>query len=88
MSGSPDAAAFFVWVTSTNAKAWLATSRDGTVATSRCHGRHAARSTRGVRAAARAAKDWGTADAIRDRLAEAGIVVEDGADGARWSLQD
>ncbi len=41
-----------------------------------------------ARAAARAAKDWGTADAIRDRLAEAGIVVEDGADGARWSLQD
>ncbi|MDN4483537.1 cysteine--tRNA ligase [Demequina lignilytica] len=39
-----------------------------------------------ARAAARAAKDWATADAIRDRLAAAGIVVADGADGARWSL--
>lgn len=39
-----------------------------------------------ARAEARAAKDWATADAIRDRLAAAGIVVEDGADGVRWSL--
>ena len=39
-----------------------------------------------ARAAARAAKDWAQADAIRDRLAAAGIVVEDSADGARWSL--
>ncbi|WP_062521608.1 cysteine--tRNA ligase [Demequina silvatica] len=39
-----------------------------------------------ARAAARAAKDWGTADAIRDRLAGAGIVIADAADGARWSL--
>ncbi len=39
-----------------------------------------------ARAAARAAKDWATADAIRDRLAGAGIVIEDAADGARWSL--
>lgn len=39
-----------------------------------------------ARAAAREAKDWAAADAIRDRLAAAGIVVEDSADGARWSL--
>lgn len=39
-----------------------------------------------ARAAARASKDWATADAIRDRLAGAGIVIEDAADGARWSL--
>ena len=39
------------------------------------------------RAEARAAKDWARADALRDRLAEAGVVVEDGADGARWSLR-
>jgi cysteinyl-tRNA synthetase len=38
------------------------------------------------RRAARAAKDWSRADAIRDTLAEAGIVVEDSAEGASWSL--
>ncbi|EPD31510.1 cysteine--tRNA ligase [Gleimia europaea] len=35
---------------------------------------------------ARAAKDWSTADSIRDGLAAAGVVVEDGADGARWHI--
>jgi len=39
------------------------------------------------RAAARADRDWARADALRDRLAEAGVVVEDGPDGARWSLR-
>lgn len=39
-----------------------------------------------ARAAARADKDWATADAIRDQLAAAGVVVEDGPDGARWTL--
>lgn len=38
------------------------------------------------RAAARAAKDWARADALRDQLTAAGVVVEDGADGARWYL--
>lgn len=38
------------------------------------------------REAARAGKDWARADAIRDALAGAGVVVEDSADGARWSL--
>ncbi len=41
-----------------------------------------------ARAAARAAKDWTTSDAIRDRLAAAGVVVQDSPDGARWSLSD
>lgn len=36
------------------------------------------------REAARRRRDFGSADAIRDRLAELGIVVEDTADGARW----
>ena len=38
------------------------------------------------RAQARAAKDWSRADALRDRLAGAGVVVADGRDGATWSL--
>ena len=39
-----------------------------------------------ARADARAARDFATADAIRDRLAAAGVAVEDSADGARWGL--
>lgn len=39
-----------------------------------------------ARAAARAARDFGTADAIRDQLGAAGIMIEDTASGANWSL--
>lgn len=40
------------------------------------------------RQAARSRRDYATADAIRDRLAAAGVVIEDTADGQRWSLKD
>nr|WP_283774583.1 cysteine--tRNA ligase [Brachybacterium equifaecis] len=39
-----------------------------------------------ARASAREDKDWARADEIRDALAAAGIRVEDGTGGARWSL--
>ncbi|MCW2736709.1 cysteine--tRNA ligase [Nocardioides sp.] len=38
------------------------------------------------RTAAREAKDWARADAIRDRIAAAGIEVEDTPTGPKWSV--
>ncbi|MGA8245489.1 MAG: cysteine--tRNA ligase [Nocardioides sp.] len=40
------------------------------------------------RSAARAAQDWARADAIRDRIAAAGIAVEDTPDGPKWTLAE
>ena len=40
------------------------------------------------RADARAGRDWAEADAIRDRLKEAGIEVTDTSDGPQWTLVD
>ena len=39
-----------------------------------------------ARAEARSRKDWSQADAIRDRLAGSGIVLEDTPDGVNWRL--
>ena len=39
------------------------------------------------RAKARAEKDFATADEIRDRVAAAGIEVEDTPDGPVWSVR-
>ncbi|MDQ1531975.1 MAG: cysteinyl-tRNA synthetase, partial [Microbacteriaceae bacterium] len=38
------------------------------------------------RTAARRRRDWPAADRVRDDLAAAGVVLEDGADGTRWSI--
>ncbi|MEW2624219.1 cysteine--tRNA ligase [Streptomyces sp. NPDC048106] len=38
------------------------------------------------RESARARKDWATADAIRDQLAQAGLAIEDSPQGPRWTL--
>ena len=38
------------------------------------------------RATARADKDWGRADAIRDRIKAAGIEIEDTPSGPKWSI--
>ena len=40
-----------------------------------------------ARTRARAAKDWATADALRDRLAEAGVELRDRRDGTAWVLR-
>jgi cysteinyl-tRNA synthetase len=40
------------------------------------------------RAAARERKDYAAADAVRDELANAGLVVEDTAEGPRWTLKE
>ena len=36
---------------------------------------------------ARASKDWAKADAIRDRLAELKVVLEDGSEGTIWRVE-
>jgi cysteinyl-tRNA synthetase len=40
-----------------------------------------------LRAEARARKDWATADAIRDRLAEIGVLLGDRPEGTTWRLK-
>jgi cysteinyl-tRNA synthetase len=40
----------------------------------------------GQREAARASKNFAAADSVRDTLAAAGITLEDGPDGTRWTL--
>ncbi|GAA4200013.1 cysteine--tRNA ligase [Actinocatenispora rupis] len=37
---------------------------------------------------ARAGRDWSTADAVRDQLKQAGVLIEDTPHGPRWTLAD
>ncbi|MFT4687417.1 MAG: cysteinyl-tRNA synthetase [Neolewinella sp.] len=39
-----------------------------------------------LRAQARAEKNWGMSDKLRDALSDAGIVVKDGKDGVEWTV--
>jgi cysteinyl-tRNA synthetase len=39
------------------------------------------------RQAAKDRKDWGAADAIRDDLHDAGVLIEDTPDGPRWTIK-
>lgn len=39
-----------------------------------------------IRKEARANKDWGMSDLIRDRLNDAGLVIKDGKDGSSWTF--
>ncbi len=39
------------------------------------------------RASARTRKDWQAADAVRDQLKAAGVVVEDTTHGPRWTIE-
>jgi cysteinyl-tRNA synthetase len=40
-----------------------------------------------LRNEARTRKDWALSDAIRDRLAEIGVLLEDGKEGTTWKIQ-
>ena len=40
-----------------------------------------------ARTRARGARDWATADALRDRLMAAGVELRDGGDGTDWVLR-
>jgi cysteinyl-tRNA synthetase len=40
-----------------------------------------------LRNEARARKDWALSDTIRDRMAEIGVVLEDGKEGTAWKIQ-
>lgn len=40
------------------------------------------------RCAAREARDFATADALRDRLVDAGVEVRDGTAGASWVMHE
>ncbi len=69
----------------TGAVQWCARDRSGCALSRDCFDRREPwRRSIEARQAARQAKDWALSDAIRDGLADIGIVIEDTADGVRW----
>ncbi len=67
------------------AEPWSAGDGDGGAAASKALGALVGRELE-TRALARRTRDFARADAIRDDLADAGIIIEDGAHGSTWSL--
>ncbi|MGE0337542.1 MAG: DALR domain-containing protein, partial [Gammaproteobacteria bacterium] len=61
--------------------AWFSTTRDGTLDVARIEALIAAR------AAARARKDWASADRVRDEIAALGVSIQDGPDGTQWRVE-
>lgn len=72
--------------TDPQAEMWQATTAEGEQAAHDVLDRVLA-SRIAARNAAKAAKDYAAADAIRDELKAAGVVLEDSADGVRWSVE-
>jgi cysteinyl-tRNA synthetase len=61
-----------------DAEDWFAGNRDGVLGAAEIEGLIEKRNQ------ARASRDFGAADEIRERLASLGIAIEDSPDGTRW----
>lgn len=72
------AAGDLLGVLQTDAEEWFAGSQEGALPPAEIE------SLLEQRKQARASRDFAAADAIRDRLAAAGIAIEDGPSGTRW----
>jgi cysteinyl-tRNA synthetase len=72
------AAGDLLGVLQTDAEEWFAGSQEGALPPAEIE------SLLEQRKKARASRDFAAADAIRDRLAAAGIAIEDGPSGTRW----
>lgn len=78
LAGQLRAAGDLIGLLQSDPEAWFAGSDDGEFSAA------AIETLLDERREARANRDFAAADAIRDRLSAAGIVIEDSADGPRW----